>query len=97
MHSLQLSDNFWWNSDQKLTFYQYSCVEKVKSIVVYMKYLHNIIIKGNLTTTRETFISLQCANSYISHGVIWNFVDIRILGFPCTVPIAQNFNSLNTT
>ena len=49
-----MSDNFWWNSDQKLTFYQYSCVDKVKSIVVYMKYLHNIIIKGNLTTTRET-------------------------------------------
>ena len=63
----------------------------------FMKYLHKFTIKEIFQWQSKLFVNPKCANSYIFHGLIWNFVDICTLGFPCTLSIAHNFNSLNTT
>jgi hypothetical protein len=45
MTFIQISDNFLGTQMKSGLIYQYSCVDTVKSILVYMKYLYNIIKK----------------------------------------------------
>jgi len=95
INNLQISENFCWNSVEKLTYLSKQLCDIVKSVLVYMKYLHNIIIKGNLTVTKAI---IQQFTTCKFKNFSWSYMDTSdmcSLGFSCAMLVAHIYNSLN--
>jgi len=94
MTFLQISEKFVGTQMKNGLISQYSYVDIVKSVRVFMKYLHNVTIKGNLTVTKATIQPLtMCKFKHFSCSYMDNS-DMCSSGFSCALSVAHIYNSL---
>jgi hypothetical protein len=95
MTSLQISDNFCWNSDKKTDFFTHTIVSTKWKEFLFYEYLYEIIIKWNHTMTKAIIQQFTVWKlKHFSWSYMDNF-DICSLGFSCALSVAHILNSLN--